>query len=85
MTAINLTPAVTVTISGKDPLNGGLYTILASAALGAVARTVLRIGPGLPVTANVSANDILPEQIRIAPTHGDADSATYSISITLIP
>jgi hypothetical protein len=52
--------AITVTIQGKDPVSNSYYTILTSASLTASTFTVLSVYPGLAVTANVSANDVLP-------------------------
>lgn len=78
-TAITDTPSVTVTVSGVDRVSGKIYTLLAGAAITGVSTQVLKIGPGLPVTANVSANEWVPPVIRITATHGDTDSITYSI------
>ncbi len=58
-------PTLTVTLQGKDPVSGKYYTILASAALAAVATTVLTVYPGLVAAANLSANDVLPRDWRI--------------------
>ena len=61
VTAITGTgPTLTVTLQGYDNASGKAYTVLASAALNAVATTVLTVYPGAAVTANVSANDHLP-------------------------
>ena len=79
ITAVTATPAITVKIQGKDPASGKYYDILVSTALAVVATTVLKVGPGLPVAANLSANDIVPSTWRVIATHGDTDSATYSI------
>lgn len=65
ITAISGTvPTLTVTIQGKDPISGKYYDILASAALNAVATTVLKVYPGLTASANVAVNDILPREWR---------------------
>lgn len=88
VTAIASTPSVVCTIDALDPVSGKYYNLLTSAALtesGSPYTRVLKVGPGLPVTANVSANDVLPSTIRITMTHGDADSITYSVAATLIP
>lgn len=53
--------AITVTIQGKDPVSGSVYTILQSASLTASSFTVLRAYPGLTASANVTANDVLPK------------------------
>ncbi len=57
---------LTVTLQGKDIASGKYYTILASAALAAVATTRLTVYPGIPVLANVTQNDILPRTWRIS-------------------
>lgn len=80
VTAIVTTPSITVTIAGVDRVSGKTYTILASAAIVAVGTTVLKVGPGLPVAANVSANDFLPPVFRVTVTHGNANSITYSVA-----
>lgn len=86
VTAVTATPSVVVTIDALDPLSGKYYNLLTSAALtdsGSPYTRVLKIGPGLPVTANVSANDVLPGTIRVTMTHGDTDSITYSVAANL--
>ena len=80
VSAVTATPAVTVTISGVDPNSDAIYTILASTAIATVSTTVLRVYPGLTASANATVSDVLPGAIRIAASHGDADSATYSVS-----
>lgn len=70
--------SVTVTLYAKDPLTGGRYPLLASAALAAVAKTTIQIGPGLPVTANVSANAVAPKDLSIGFVHGAGGPITYS-------
>lgn len=86
VTAIAATPSVVCTVDGQDPVSGKYYNLLTSAALtesGAPYTRVLKIGPGLPVTANLSANDVLPDTIRVTMTHGDADSITYTVAANL--
>lgn len=80
VTSVTATPLITVTVAGVDRTSGKTYTILASAVIGTAVTTVLRIGPGLTTAANLVANDVLPPVIRITSSHGDADSATYSIA-----
>jgi len=83
-TASSSTPSVVFTVAGVDTLSGKAYTLLASAAITGTGTTVLQIGPGLPVTTNVSANAPIPDSIRISPVHGDADSITYSVGVHII-
>jgi hypothetical protein len=86
ITAISGTsPTLTVTVQGKDPVSGKYYTILASAALAAVATTVLTVYPGAPATANVSANDVLPSTWRvISSIGGTGPSVTATIAALLV-
>lgn len=82
-TASAATPSVVVTILGVDRASSSTYTLLASAAITGTGTTVLRVGPGLTAAANTVANDVLPPVIRIQSVHGDADSITYSIGMSL--
>jgi len=75
---------VTFTIEGKDPLSGKYYTILVSAALTAVATTVLKVYPGLTVAANLVASDVLPADWRVRATHSGVTTTTYSVGAQLI-
>jgi hypothetical protein len=84
VTAIVTAPSVTVAIEAFDATSGKWVALLTSAAITAVGTTVLRIYPGLAVAANLSANDVLWEQIRVTPTHANGNSITYSISAHLI-
>lgn len=80
------TPTLTVTIQGKDPVSGKYYTILASAALAAVATTVLRVYPGLVAAANLVANDVLPREWRVIyAIAGTTPTVTATIAASIIP
>lgn len=85
ITAVSGTPGLTFTLQGKDRVSGKYYTILASAALAAVATTVLRVFDGSTVTANLAANDMLPEAWRVIVGVATADSVTYSVGVSLLP
>lgn len=76
--------ALTISIKGKDSVSGKYYTLLASAAISAVGTTVYKVGVGLPVTANVSANCGIPDIIQISVAVADASPATYSIGLNVI-
>jgi hypothetical protein len=84
ITAISgTTPTLTIDVEGKDPVSGKYYTILESAALSSVSTTVLSVGPGLPVTANLSANAILPKTWRVTATiGGGTPSVTATIGVS---
>lgn len=74
------TGTLTVTVSGLSA-QGVPWTILASTALAAVATTTLKIGPGLPVAANASANDVVPGNLQISAAAATSPSLTYTIDI----
>ena len=78
------TGSITATIQGKDPGSGAYYTILASAAIVANSVNVLTVYPGAPATANVSANDALPRQWRVAITANNANPVSYSVGATVL-
>ncbi len=76
--------AVTFTIQGKDTLSGSYYTLLASAALAAVATTDLVVYPGCVAVTNRVANLPLPRIWRVSITVGNSNSFTYSVGASLI-
>lgn len=84
MTAVTATGSIVFTLQGKDDLSGKYYTILASAAVTAVATTTYTVFPGAPATANVSANFQLPRTWRVIATAANAVSMTYSVGGTLL-
>ena len=80
------TPTLTVTISAVDPVSGALVTLLVSAALNAAGCTLLQVYPGLPATANVSANAVLPSQWQVSYTiGGTTPTFTGTIDAVLQP
>lgn len=78
------TGSVTVTINGKDPASGKYYLLLSGAAVITNVTNVYKVYPGLPATANVSANDHIPRTIQIVVTHNNANNAIYSVGYTLL-
>lgn len=84
VTAVGVTPSVTPLIEGMDVASGKSWTLLQGAALVAVGTTVLKVAPGLVAAANVAANDIVPERIRLTMTHGNGISITYVATLHLI-
>jgi hypothetical protein len=83
VTAITASPSVVFTIDGKDALSGVYYNLLTSAAIVGTGTTVLRVALGATVAANLVVSLPLPRVIRILPTHGDADSITYTVGYVL--
>lgn len=84
VTAKGSAPSVVFTVKGKSSLDGGYYTILASAAITNTGTTVLRVYPGLTAGANVTASDVLPRVWRVEAVAGNGDSLTYSVSANFI-
>lgn len=73
---------LTVAVSGTTSSSYSI-PLLTSAALGAAATTVLQIGPGLPTTANLSANMPLPRNLLLTATVSGGGSLTYGIDYVL--
>lgn len=84
VTAVTATPALTVTIDAWDSVSNRFVNLLTSAAVATVSTTMLTIGVGVTVAANVSASTFLGDFVRVTVTHGDADSATYSLTAHII-
>ena len=75
--------SVVVTVQCKDRTTGKAVTILASAALSAVATTTLKIGRGLTAAANLVANDQVPRDLNIN-ISSNASPVTMAIGMQLI-
>lgn len=85
VTSITATPSITVAIEEKDSISGNYIAILTSAAITTTGqKTTLVVYPGIAASANVKADDPLPRVWRVAVTHGDTDSITYSVDFALI-
>lgn len=79
VTAVSGSFSIVPKVQRKNP--DGTYTdVLADAAITTVSESLLEIGPGLPVTANASANALIGGPYRVVVTHGTADSGTYSVT-----
>lgn len=78
------TGSVTFTFQGKDTSSGQYFTLLATAAIVGNGFTVLTVYPGAAVTANVSANDLVPYNWRILATANNANPTTYTVGVDLI-
>ena len=78
------TGSVTMAIQYKDPGSGVYTNLLSSAAVTTNTTTVLTVYPGITVTANVSASDVLPRVWRIALTANNANPANFNVGATLI-
>lgn len=78
------TGSITVAVQAKDPASGVYVTLLASAAIVTNITGTLTVYPGLPATANVSANDVLPRNWRISVTANNANPANYTVGASLI-
>jgi hypothetical protein len=80
VTAVASTPSLVFKVEGVDRVSGKVYSILTGAAVATAVTTVYRVGPGLTAATNLVANDYLPPYIRFTVTHGNANSATYTLS-----
>lgn len=84
VTAITDTPSITTTLYGVDPFADVTWTILASAAQTSASTSVLKVHPGITVSANAAVADVLPPNIRIAVDHADSDAITYTVTAHLL-
>lgn len=85
MVLINVTvvpgvDTITPRIEAKD-MEGNYYTLVQGADIVATGKVKLQLGPGLPDTANLSANAPVPTQYRISMIHSGAGQFTYSIDL----
>ncbi|HLA60918.1 MAG TPA: hypothetical protein VK626_01610 [Nitrospiraceae bacterium] len=76
--------SVTLTIQGKDVVSGKYYTLLVGAAVVTVSTNVYELYPGLPATANVSANTLLPRTWRVITTANNANATSYTVGASVI-
>lgn len=79
VTAVTATPDLIMKVEGVDRASGAVWLLLADASVATVSTSTLHVGPGLTAAANVTANAHVPPVVRVTVTHGDADSATYSV------
>lgn len=79
VSAVVATPDLVMKVEGVDRASGAVWLLLADASVATVSVSTLQIGPGITAAANVSAAVPVPPVVRVTVTHGDADSATYSV------
>lgn len=84
ITSITLTPQITVSIQGKDPVSSEYYDILVSNPLSVVGTFKLTVFPGILDVAALKVADIIPRVFRVSVSNVDADSITYSIGASLV-
>lgn len=88
VTAITLTPSVTLSVEAYDRASGEWFTVwTAAAAVTGTGNTQYALGPGLDAAAPGGFTDAenvpVPPTFRVTATHADADSATYSLGYAL--
>jgi hypothetical protein len=84
LTAFVTAASVTPKIRGVDPVSGKKWDILLGAAIVANGTQILKVYAGMTAAANLVASDVIPANIEIEITHGNANSHTYSVGIHLI-
>lgn len=82
VTAVPGVDTVQLVIEQKDPVSGVYTQILAAAARAGAGADTLTVYPGIAVAANVSANDVLPDDYRIRIVHSAGTNFTYSVRVT---
>jgi hypothetical protein len=83
VTAKGAAPSITATIQEIDPLSSNIVNVITSSAITAIGTYVVTTYPGTTNAVN-KASDALPRSWRVAMTHGNGDSITYSVSYCLI-
>lgn len=78
VTAVPTIETLTFSIQGKD-VAGNYYTLLAGAASAATGTVPLTLFRSATVTANVSANNCLPDVWALKVTHSASGSFTYKV------
>lgn len=71
---------LTFSIQGKRP-DGTYYTVLTSAASAATGTHTIKLYPGMTAAANASVSEPLPPVFRVAVTHTNSGTATYSVQM----
>lgn len=75
--------SVTFTLQAYDPMTQTWFTLLASAAVVAASRIALFVDPRIATAANASAQQVLPNRMRLSVTHTTITAVTYSAVATL--
>lgn len=78
------TGSVTLSIQGKDSVSGNYYNLLTGAAVTTNSTNVYIVYPGVTVAANASVSSVLPRTWRVNVVANNANSATYSVSASVI-
>jgi len=81
VTAVPGIDTVQLVIEAKDALSGKYVALLSAAARVATGTDMLTVYPGVAVTANVSASDVVPDIYRARVIHSAGTSFTYSLSV----
>lgn len=86
---VNVTTATsgnyTPHIQGQDPSSGAWYDVLVGAAISTTGTTVLKVYPGIGVSANGSASDILPAVWRVQLIGASTPNMALSVGAYLEP
>lgn len=78
------TPALTVTINGKDAGSGKYYNLLTGASVSTVSTNIYTIAIGMTPVANTTVSALLPRLFQIVVTAGNGNSITYSVGYSLV-
>lgn len=78
------TPALTLTINGKDAASGKYYNLLTGLAVATVSTNVYTLALGVTVVANATVNAFVPRLFQIVVTAGNGNSITYSVGYSLV-
>jgi hypothetical protein len=85
VTAVIGTGNITLSVQGKDRISGTYYTLLTGAAVSTNTTNRYTVSPSIPVVANVSVRDVLPEIWRLQVVANNANPASYSVGAVMVP
>jgi len=72
---------VTFTIEGVDRASKKTWVILTSTAKTGAGTTIMRVSASLAASANVTAQDLVPDEIVIRAAHSDSAALTYTVGV----
>lgn len=72
-----------IIVQGFDPVSKGWYNILVMTQITAISIPAGKIAAGIPASAGVAVDDVLPEEFRINAVVG-TNAVEFSVGINLI-
>lgn len=81
VTAVSLTPSVSITLQCYDSLSGKWFNIITATAITTTGTYKIMAFPNATAAAGSVASTVVARQCRLNCIHSDTDSITYSIGV----